>query len=81
VGREQIRALDEYIVGLIIRLEFSECVREGNSVICDVIETSDWLDAADLATNHYASTTFTFEQGLIVGISASLTPESARDTA
>ncbi len=78
VGREQIRALDEYDVGINTRLEFSECVQEGNTVTCEVIETNDWLDAAGLTENIYPSSVFTFEDGLIVQITATVSPESAQ---
>ncbi len=80
VGREQIRALDEYDVGINTRLEFSNCVQEGNRVTCDVVETNDWLDAAGLSENRYTSSVFTFEEGLITRISAALSPESAQAT-
>lgn len=78
VGREQIRALDEYDVGINTRLEFSDCTQEGNTVTCDVVETNDWLDAAGLSENRYVSSVFTFENGLITRISAILSPESAQ---
>ncbi len=78
VGLEQIRALDEYDVGINTRLEFSNCAQEGNTVTCEVVETNDWLDAAGLPENRYPSSVFTFEDGLIVRITANLSPESAQ---
>lgn len=78
VGSEQIRALDEYDVGINTWLEFSNCTEEGNTVTCDVVETNDWLDAAGLSENRYTSSVFTFEDGLITNISATLSPESAQ---
>jgi hypothetical protein len=78
VGREQIRALDEYDVGINTQLEFSSCTQAGTTVTCDVVETNDWLDAAGLSENRYVGSAFTFEQGLITRIAASLSPESGQ---
>lgn len=77
-GKEQIRALDEYDVGLSTKIEFKDCVQSGNTVTCEVVETNDWLHAAGLKELAYPSSVFTFEDGLIVQIAAALSPESAQ---
>ncbi len=78
VGKDQIRTLDGYDVGINTRLEFSHITQEGNTVTCQLVETNDWLAAAGLREVHYPRSVFTFEDGLIARITAEPSPESAQ---
>lgn len=78
VGKEQIRSIHDYDAGLNTRLDNHDCVVEGNTVTCQVTEHNDWLDAAGISEVHYTSAVYTFEDGLIKRIEATLSPESGQ---
>jgi len=78
VGPEQIRAIHDYDAGLHTELNFYNCSAEGNTVTCEVTERNDWQRAAQIPEYHYSSSVFTFQDGKIQSIIATMSPESAQ---
>ena len=77
-GHEQLRALHDYDTGLHTELQFYNCVAAENTVTCEVREQNDWQRAANIPEYHYTSAVFTFKDGLIQKIVATMSPESAQ---
>ncbi len=77
-GRLQIRNIHEYDRALNTRITLRECAVGGLEVVCRTTETNYWLDIAEIGEIEFTQTTFKFtEEGLIAGIAAELSPESA----
>ncbi len=64
-GKQQIRNIFDYDVGVNTELKFINCKSEGNSVHCQILEQNDRLDAIGISELEYASCTFVFKDGLI----------------
>ena len=77
--RAEIQALHAYDKAIRTQVHFQNCTVEENQVVCEAIETNDWLSAAGLAKIFYPSSIFTFTTtGKIQKISAMLAePDSA----
>jgi hypothetical protein len=76
-GKEKVRDLAEYDFALNITMSLGECRTRGDSVMCELAETNDWLKATGIEEAHY-SVTFVVGDGLIESIRAQQVPETAQ---
>jgi len=76
-GKDQIRDITKYDSVLNIKMSVSNIETGRDSVFCDLAETNDWLQIAEIGEAHY-SVIFVFKDGLISKISASAKPETAK---
>jgi hypothetical protein len=73
---QAIRALHEYDKCIQTAITLQNCAAGGLTVTCEIVETSDWLDAAELDEVFYPSAVFAFnEDGRLQRITAALSPE------
>jgi hypothetical protein len=77
-GRQEIRNIFDYDVGVNTELRFINCKSEGNSVHCQILEQNDRLDAIGIRELEYASCTLVFKEGLIESFTATISDESMR---
>jgi hypothetical protein len=77
-GKQEIRNIFDYDVGVNTELKFINCKSEGDSVHCRILERNDRLDAIDISELAYASCTFVFKDGLIQRFTATIPDESMR---
>ena len=75
-GKNQIRDITKYDSVLNIKMSVSNIETFGDSVFCNLSETNDWLQTAEIGEAYY-SVIFVFKDGLISKISASAKPETA----
>lgn len=75
-GKEKIRGITEYNIALNVYMSFSECIIQGDTVICKLAETNDWIKMAGIKEAYY-SAVFVFGDGLIKLIIAEPTPETS----
>jgi hypothetical protein len=75
-GKDQIRDITKYDSVLNIKMFVSNIETVRDSVFCDLAETNDWLQIAEIDEAHY-SVIFVFKDGCISKISASAKPETA----
>jgi len=75
-GKDQIRGITKYDSVLNIKMSVSNIETVKDSVFCNLSETNDWLQIAEIGEAHY-SVIFVFKDGLISKISASAKPETA----
>ena len=76
-GKDQIRGITKYDSVLNIKMSISNIETVRDSVFCNLSETNDWLQIAEIGEAHY-SVIFVFKDGLISKISASAKPETAK---
>ncbi|MCW8803628.1 MAG: nuclear transport factor 2 family protein [Ignavibacteriaceae bacterium] len=76
-GRDQIRDITKYDSVLNIKMSISNIEAVGDSVFCNLSETNDWLQIAEIGEAHY-SVIFVFKDGLISKINAAANPETAK---
>jgi len=76
-GREALRGLAEYDQALHTKLEFSQMEIRGDTVICQVKETNDWIETADIGELYHQGAVVV-RRGRISAIDATLTPETDR---
>jgi len=76
-GKDQIRDITKYDSVLNIKMSISNIETVRDSVFCNLSETNDWLQIAEIGEAHY-SVIFVFRDGLITKISASAKPETAK---
>lgn len=74
-GKEQLQALTEYDFVLNIHMSCGPIKTKGDSVMCRLTETNDWLKTAGIKRAHYL-TTIVVRNGLIQSVRAELTPET-----
>ena len=75
-GKDQIRDITKYDSVLNIKMSVSNIETVRDSVFCNLSETNDWLQIAEIGEANY-SVIFVFKDGLISKISASAKPETA----
>lgn len=73
-GKEELRSLTEYHFALNIQMSLRQYRTNGDSVVCELTETNDWLKTAGIEKAYY-SATFVVNNGLIRSLRAELTPE------
>jgi limonene-1,2-epoxide hydrolase len=76
-GREELRRLAEYDMALNLYMDISEVVARGDTVICQLKETSDWIETSDIGEAYFTAI-FVVRQGRILSVVAKLTLESDR---
>lgn len=76
-GKDQIRGITKYDSVLNIKMSVSNIETVRDSVFCNLSETNDWLQIAEIGEAHY-SVIYVFKDGLISKISASAKPETAK---
>ena len=76
-GKEELRELTEYDFALNIHMSCGPCKTKGDSVMCELTETNDWLKTAGLREARYLAT-FVVTDGLIQSIRSERTPETAQ---
>jgi hypothetical protein len=74
-GKEDIRRMAEYDFALHIHMTIDNLIPKCDTVLCEVIEMNDWLEAAGIDEAFYTGR-FVFEDGLIKHIKGSPTPET-----
>lgn len=74
-SKEQIRDLTEYDIALNIHMYISEYIAKGDTIICKLAETNDWLKTAGIKKAHY-SMKLVFSNGLIKLLRAKATSET-----
>jgi hypothetical protein len=75
-GKDQIIDITKYDSVLNINMSVSNIETVRDSVFCNLSETNDWLQIAEIGEAHY-SVIFVFKDGLISKIIASAIPETA----
>jgi hypothetical protein len=75
VGKQQVKIIFEYDVGVNTNLQFINCKSEGNTVHCHILERNDRLEAIGIGMLKYSSCIFTFKDGLIKSFAAEIPPE------
>jgi hypothetical protein len=74
-GKQQVKIIFEYDVGVNTNLEFINCKSEGNTVHCQILERNDRLDAIGISELKYSSCILTFKDSLIQSFAAEIPPE------
>ena len=78
LGKEQVRTVHDNEAGFNTELELTDCKEKGNTVTCKITERNDYVIAAGINEINYTSGDFTFKNGLIKKISATMSPESIK---
>ncbi|MCK4271541.1 nuclear transport factor 2 family protein [bacterium] len=76
-GKEVLRDLTEHDFVLNIHMSIRQVRAQGDSVMCQLTETNDWLKTAGIGEARY-SVTFVVKDGLIESIRAEQTAETER---
>jgi len=74
-GKQQVKNIFEYDIGVNTNLQFINCKSEGNTVHCQILERNDKLDAIGISELKYSSCIFTFKDGLIQSFAAEIPPD------
>ena len=74
-GKEQVRELTEYDFVLNIHMSCDQFRTKGDSVMCQLEESNDWLKAAGIQRARYMAT-FMVRNGLIQSVRAKPSPET-----
>ena len=74
-GKQHVKIIFEYDVGVNTNLQFINCKSEGNTVHCKILERNDRLDAIGISILKYSSCIFTFKDGLIESFAAEIPPD------
>jgi len=73
-GKEQIHNITKYDSVLNIQMNISDIKTHGDTVICNLTETNDWLKTAEIGKANY-KVKFIFQNGLIKHLYAEAKPE------
>ena len=74
-GKEQIRNVFGYDIGVNTQLKFINCKIHGNTVSGQLLERNDRLDAVGIGELKYSSCTFIFRDNLIQSFTAEIPAE------
>jgi ketosteroid isomerase-like protein len=74
-GKEQLRELTEFDFVLNVQLSCGPSETKGDTVMCEMTETNDWLKTAGLREARY-SATYVVTNGLIQSVRSQRTPET-----
>ncbi|UCD79797.1 MAG: nuclear transport factor 2 family protein [Desulfobacterales bacterium] len=77
-GKQQVKNIFEYDVGVNTNLQFINCQSEGDTVHCQILERNDRLDAIGISELKYSSCIFNFKDGRIQSLTAEIPPESVQ---
>ena len=75
-GKQQVKNIFEYDIGMNTNLQFINCKSEGNTVHCQILERNDKLDAIGISELKYSSCIFTFKDGLIQSVAVEIPSDS-----
>jgi len=76
-GKPALRGLAEYDSVLNTDMVLTNIRVKGNTVICDITETNEWMDAAGMTSAHYPEAIFVVINGKISHIKAEISDSSA----
>jgi hypothetical protein len=71
-GKQQVKNIFEYDIGVNTNLQFMNCNSEGNTVHWQILERNDRLDAIGISELKYRSCIFTFKDGQIQSFAAEI---------
>jgi len=74
-GKQQVKIIFEYDVGVNTNLQFINCKLKGDAVHCQILERNDRLNAIGVDQLKYASCIFSFKDGLIQSFAAEIPPD------
>jgi hypothetical protein len=74
-GKQQLKIIFEYDVGVNTNLQFINCESKGNTVHCQILERNDRLDAIGIVELEYSSCILTFKENLIQSFAAEIPPD------
>ena len=74
-GKEQVKNIFEYDVGVNTQLQFINCKSHGNTVSGQILERNDRLEAIGIGELKYSSCTFVFRDNLIESFTAEIPDE------
>jgi len=77
-GKQNVKNVFEYDVGVNTNLRFINCKSEGNAVHSQILERNDRLAAIGIDELKYSSCIFTFKNNLIQSFKAEIPPESVQ---
>jgi len=74
-GKQQVKIIFEYDVGVNTNLHFINFKSEGDAVHCQILERNDRLDAIGISELKYSSCKITFKDQLIQSFAAEVPPD------
>ncbi len=74
-GKDQIRNITKYDSVMNIHMTISNIITRGDTVVCNLTETNDWLKTAEIGEAFY-TVKFIFHDGLIKHLQANTMPET-----
>ena len=77
-GKQNVKNVFEYDVGVNTNLQFINCKSEGNAVHCQILERNDRLKAIGIGELKYCSCILTFKNNPIKKFKAKIAPESVQ---
>jgi len=77
-GKQNVKNVFEYDVGVNTNLEFINCESEGNTVQCQILERNDRLEAIGINELKYSSCVFNFKINLIQNFKAQIPPQAVQ---
>ncbi|MEE9554742.1 MAG: nuclear transport factor 2 family protein [candidate division Zixibacteria bacterium] len=76
-GKDALRGIAEYDSALKTIMTLTNIRVDGDSVLCEITETNDWMNAAGFSSAHYPQATFVVKDGKISYIGAVISDSSA----
>lgn len=77
-GKDALRGIAEYDSVLNTIMTLSDIRVSGDSVLCEITETNDWMNAAGFSSAHYSQAVFVVKCGKISYIGAVISDSSAK---
>lgn len=77
-GKDALRGIAEYDSVLNTIMTLSNIRVSGDSVLCEITETNDWMNAAGFSSAHYPQAVFVVKGGKISYIGAVISDSSAK---
>lgn len=77
-GKDALREIAEYDSVLNTIMTLSNIRITGDSVLCEITETNDWMNAAGFSSAHYSQAVFVVKGGKISYIGAVISDSSAK---
>jgi hypothetical protein len=76
-GKEALRGIAEYDSALNTVMTISNIRTSGDSVLCEITETNNWMNAAGFSSAHYPQAVFIVKENRIAYIGAVISDSSA----
>ena len=77
-GKDALRGIAEYDSVLNTIMTLSDIRVSGDSVLCEITETNDWMNTAGFSSAHYSQAVFVVKGGKISYIGAVISDSSAK---